>query len=114
MKEELLRHWEIQERLLQSYRFMFMTTQAVLLSGAALVAAQASPQPLIFLILLFMGLVLLYAGVMITNARALDVSYFQWQLMLAEEGHVTDSVLAHFKTWQHMTRMEKQTVLDGC
>lgn len=112
MKEELLRHWEIQERLLQSYRFMFMTAQSVLLAGAALITAQPTPHRLIFLLLLAIGLVLLYAWVNITNARALDVSYFQMQLMLAEEGQVTNNVLTHFKTWQHLSRAEKQKVLD--
>jgi hypothetical protein len=112
MKEELLRHWEIQERLLQSYRFMFMTAQSVLLTGAAVVAAQPAAQPWILIPLMVIGLALLYVGVSITNARALDVSYFQLQLMLAEEGQVTDNVLAHFKNWQHQSKMEKQELLD--
>ncbi len=112
MKGELLRHWEIQERLLQSYRFMFMTSQSVLLTGAALITVQGTPHRLVFLLLLVIGFVLLYAWVNITHARALDVSYFQMQLMLAEEGQIMDNVLTNFKTWQHLSRAKKQNALD--
>lgn len=100
-------HWQIQENLLQSYRLMFLTTQTIVFCAALL-----STSRLVALLLFAMlGITLLATWVQIAGARALDVSYFQMQLMKQETTPSSEPVLTRFKAWQRLTKTEKEKIL---
>jgi len=111
MKEELLKHWQIQEGLLQSYRTMFLVSQTLVF----LVAAVMTENVPVFCVLIGLGLVLLYTGTTIARARGLDVSYFQMQVLKLErnsmQGDFSGTILDEFKQWQNKSQSEKRRIL---
>jgi hypothetical protein len=120
MKEEILIHWQIQEGLLQSYRNLFLTSQSIIFSIAAIIATSSSPNLLVFGTLLFLGIVLLKYWYSICGARGLDVSYFQNELIKLENRSLGNSdissnknnLMTEFKEWQAKKRSEKLEELE--
>ncbi|MBS1508433.1 MAG: hypothetical protein JSS79_17475 [Bacteroidetes bacterium] len=104
LRQEILMHWQIQENLLQSYRLMFLITQTIIFCAALLTTSRL----LAFLILSILGITLLVCWVQIAGARALDVSYFQMQLMKQEKTPASEPVITQFKAWQRLSKMEKE------
>jgi hypothetical protein len=107
-RQEILTHWQIQENLLQSYRLMFLTAQTIIFCAAVI----STSRVLVFLMLSFLGIMLLVYWVQITTARALDVSYFQMLLMKHEKAPGSDPVLTNFKAWQRLAKIEKEKILS--
>lgn len=108
LRQEILAHWQIQENLLQSYRLMFLTSQTIVFCAALL-----STSRLLALILFsILGITLLVCWVQIAGARALDVSYFQMQLMKQETTPTSEPVLIRFKAWQRLKLVEKENILS--
>lgn len=112
MKQELLTHWQIQESLLQSYRKLFAITQTIIFSAACVVCTNANPKSIIFILLLFLGAVILYYWNQVASARALDVSYFQMMILKAERNEQIENIMTNFKSWQKLGKHEKLKLLD--
>ncbi|MGC8865488.1 MAG: hypothetical protein ACP5O2_07180 [Bacteroidales bacterium] len=110
MEDKLLKYWLIQELLLQGYRLLFGFMQVILFTGAAI---QVSTQHNTYLFnnLMFVALVLMGLGIKITRARALDVSYFQWQIALVKEMSPDKNILSEFKRWQKLPGKEKHRMM---
>lgn len=94
---ELMSMWSIQESLLQAYRSIFITAQSVVF---AIAAAVSTLSPWSAIVLAALGVVLLVIWQMVTSNRARDVSFVQWLLLQAEEGHDVPSPLKLFKEFQ--------------
>lgn len=107
LRAEILSHWQIQEKLLQSYRFLFLISQSILFGFAS----QSTKEPLIVIVLLMPALVLLVFWFQIGKSRGLDVSYFQMLLIKNEAGEDTEQILTFFKKWQKLSAMEKEKTL---
>lgn len=111
-KEELLSHWSIQETLLQSYRGLFLSSQSIIFSVAALVVNSEKPNILSFLTLLIIGWVLLAYWVDICTARELDVSFCQMAILQFEKGEGPSAgFMTAFKGWQKISKEQKQQQL---
>jgi hypothetical protein len=109
-KEEVLRHWQIQENLLQGYRLIFLTSQTIIISVASLLVAYREADLLaliVFIVLLTLALTLLDFWRKIAGARALDVSYLQAILFHHERFENKESLMREFKSWQKLHRNEK-------
>jgi hypothetical protein len=103
MKNEVLLHWQIQERLLQSTRALFLSSQTIIFALAAFIVISQSPGRtvlIVFLLLLILGGCLLYLGTILGRQRGFDVSYFQMVLLRIEQGVMPENVFAEFKQWQ--------------
>jgi hypothetical protein len=90
--------WSIQESLLQNYRMIFITAEAIFLSFAATVTA--SPLPWLALVIAIPGIVLLLMWMSITRARAQHVSFVQDMIRAAEKGNLPSQPLTQFKAIQ--------------
>jgi hypothetical protein len=106
IRQELLMHWQIQERLLQSYRLLFLLSQSLLFVAAAFAQAVT-----VFLLMLFPAIILLWFWGQIAQARAMDVSYFQMLVIRNEGGELADRILTRFKQWQKQSAREKEQIL---
>jgi hypothetical protein len=107
MNSEILGHWQIQESLLQSYRSLFLTSQSIIFAIGSIVAAD-DKMKVVFLPMLILGIVLLYFWHDLGTLRGLDVSYFQMQLMKAENGKSVGNLMLEFKVWQGLGKKEKR------
>jgi hypothetical protein len=121
-KEELLSHWSIQESLLQSYRGLFISSQSIIFSVAALIVTAEAKTPengiiniASFLTLLVIGILLLKYWVDICRARELDVSYCQLAILKIEKENETQVVnfMTEFKIWQTLPEIKKKEILSN-
>jgi len=112
MEEKLLKYWQLQEMLLQSYRLLIWIIHTVLLELAGLVGSLA-PQPFVFYFTtMALAWIELFLGLKLIRLRSLDVSYFQ-MLILKQENDISQlPVLASFKKWQKFTKAEKKKILQ--
>lgn len=112
MEEKILKYWQLQEMLLQSYRLLIWIIHTILLGLAGLVGFLA-PHPFVFYFTtMALAWIELFLGLKLIRLRALDVSYFQ-MLILKQENDISQlPVLASFKNWQKLTKVEKQRVLQ--
>ena len=119
LRQELLMHWNIQEHLLQSYRSLFLVSQSLLFATAVVITSCKENDLVLFILLLFIGMVELRFWYTICRARANDVSYFQWKIMESESldpdgiSEKETAVLTAFKAWQAMALNEKVKLLTG-
>ncbi len=115
IKDEVIQHWRMQEKLLQTYRGFFLISQALVFTGGALIVSELSPNlyrsRYAFFALMALGGTLLFFWRRIVPARALDVSYFQMVLLKAEKEPVKSNILTTFKEWQKKTAAEKKELL---
>ena len=92
-----------QENLLQSYRAMFISSQTVVISIAALIAASAPQQHILLATLLILGGVLLACWKYITENRWRNVAYCHMQIEKLENGELTQEDIRNpflsFKGW---------------
>jgi hypothetical protein len=107
-KTELLTHWQIQENLLQWYRSIFLTSQSILIGFSLNISANESSTEngvkvnLLFFSVWFSGVISLYFWRSVCKNRALDVSYFQNEIITLENNSskINNSLLSEFKLWQ--------------
>jgi len=95
---ELYALWSIQDGLLQNYRMIFITSEAILFSVAAAVAATRAPW--LTFIIAVPGLALMFMWTSITRTRAEHVSFVQQMIREAEEGNPPSQPLKRFKAHQ--------------
>jgi hypothetical protein len=98
---ELVSIWNIQETLLQYYRTIFITAQAVVFAIAATIAVSSSPWVAFFLMVLGIVMMKIWTGV--CHNRARDVSFVQLLLIREERGEGGDlaaSPLTSLKRFQ--------------
>ncbi len=114
MEEKMQRYWQMQEMLLQNYRLMFWGIQTALLSTSSIVGAVGSHPQIFYIILLIMAWVLLWLGLKVIKARAMDVSYFQMLILNAERGELDGPLLSGFKEWQKLPwEVKRKTLIEG-
>ena len=82
---ELYGLWSIQESLLQNYRMIFITAEAIFLSVAA--AIVATKVPLLAFVIAIPGIFILFIWAPITRARAKYVLFAQELIRAAEDGN---------------------------
>ena len=127
LKKFLLELAIYQDQLLQSYRTIFISSQAIVISIAMLLASYDSKNnSILFIILFAIGIFFLYIWLKITPARELDVSYCHMQLLRLEEKKLApnnptdleemEKPWYHFKrNWQNKSKEEKkQKIRELC
>ncbi len=108
-RDELLSHWQIQESLLQNYRTLFLTSQSIIFSIAATNISFMS-----FMAMLVLGWVLIWKWREITNARGLDVTYFQTQLLYLEKGIQPGKIFTEFRFWKNSNSIKEKKHFKKC
>jgi hypothetical protein len=107
----LISMWSIQDSLLQSYRNVFLTTQAVLFSVAVFIAQGKTPVLALPLVVIGLTLVLLWRFVVIR--RGYDVWFFHLRMLRLDAGQpVEENLFSAFKSWQAIPPSERRKILE--
>ena len=111
--------WSIQDSLLQWYRSIFITSQALLVSFAATLAT--TDYRVLVLPLAVIGLTMVYFWRAICFSRGRDVAFCQWLLMRCEAGltpeeqaSVDRGLVTVFKEFQTTQQFAGRSLPEDC
>jgi hypothetical protein len=92
--------WSIQESLLQSYRSIFITVEAVLFALATFGMTSDGTAVVIGLPIALLGLLLIPAWMAVCNARARAVTFVHWMIQRFEAGEDVPQPYTAFRQFQ--------------
>ena len=105
--------WAIQNSALQSFRGIFITVEAILIS-VAIVFLTPKANLSSTVVLSILGIFLSALWKRIAQNRGYDDSYLRWQIVMLESGEpVSEKVFTNFRAWQGKSIRQKHRELSS-